>query len=297
VESFKIVNHNTPFVDTPTFFSRYRLQKLRSLLLSGCRISSWGLLKSQTTALTTLRLTAYQLPPVPSLSQLFSILSSSPLLQDFAHFHHQGSYIARLDAPIIQVQLRYLEQLDLQGPFRLVFALLNRLELPNKMDALHLSLCWCSSIDLSQILGPYLGDRVRRRGGIPGGGIGLLAEHGNSIFSLRVGDTRIGDDPTNVVWFVRISAATTVELEDEEAGRLCFDLIAHIQRERVTRLQTNLPILRREELCVEMRNLTHLQLAKTDLPTWSTELVVRRPHASRELLPGLDHIVIAKPTF
>ena len=296
VESFKFVNYGPPFVDISAFFSRYRLQKLRSLLLHGCRISSWDLLKSQTAALTTLRLIADELSPAPTLSQLLSILSSSPLLQDFALFHHQGSYIAGQDALTIHVQLRYLEQLHLQAPFRLVFALLNRLELPDKMDTIILSLSQCSSIDLSQTLGPYLGDRIRRRGRIPGGGIGLLAEHDNSFFSLRVGYTRIGDDPANVVWFVWISASTSAKLEDEEADRLCFDLIAHIQQERVTRLQTNLPILRREELCVEMRNLIHLHLVEIDLFTWFVGLVVRRPHASQELLPGLDHIVITRPT-
>jgi len=46
-------------------------------------------------------------------------------------------------------------------------------------------------------------------------------------------------------------------MEDEEADRVYFDLIAHIQREQVTSLQTDLPILRWKELCVEMRNLTH----------------------------------------
>ena len=299
VESFKVVNYGS-FVDISAFFSRYHLQKLRSLYLSGCRISSWGLLKSQTAALTTLTLTADNVSPVPTLPQLLSILSSSPLLQGFEFFHHRGSYIAGQDALTIHVQLRYLERLNLQAPFRLVFALLNRLELPDKMDTIILSLSECSSIDLSQTLGPYLGDRVRRRGRIPGGGIGLLAQqtqYDNSVFSLRVGDTRVGDDPTNVVWFVRISAGTSAKLEDEEAGRLFFDLIAHIiQWEQVTSLQTNLPILRREE-CVEMRNLTHLHLVKVDPSTWFTELVVRRPHASRELLPGLDHIEIAEPTL
>jgi len=89
----------------------------------------------------------------------------------------------------------------------------------------------------------------------------------------------------------------SAEQENGEADRLCFDLIAHIPREQVASLQTNLPILRWEELCVGMRNLTHLHLIDINLPTWFAELDVRRPHAQRELLRGLNHIVITRPTL
>jgi len=297
VESFKAVTYGPRFVDISAFFSRCHLSQLRSLLLYGCRISSWGLLNSQTAALTTLKLTTDQLSPVPTLSQLLSILSSSPLLRDLLLRHNPGSYVAGRDAPTIRVQLRHLERLRLSGDFHCFFALLSWLELPGKMDTLHPSLYWCPPSSLSQALGPYFGDRVRRRGGIPGGGIGLLAQYNNSTFWLRAGDTRIGDDPANVVWFVEISAATSTPLEDKEVDRLCFELIAHIQWEQVTSLKTNFPILRWEELCVEMHNLTHLYLVEIDLSTWFTELVAYRLHASQELLRSLDRIVITKPTL
>ena len=124
-----------------------------------------------------------------------------------------------------------------------------------------------------------------------------MVEYSNNTFCLGAGDTRIGGDPADVVWFAEISAETYTRLKDKEANRLCFDLIAHIPREQVTSLQTNLPILRREELCVEMRNLSYLNLVDIDLFTWFMEPVVRGPHEFQELLRNLDHIVIIRPTL
>ena len=57
-------------------------------------------------------------------------------------------------------------------------------------------------------------------------------------------------------------------LVDEEAEELDFDLISHIPWEQVINLGTSLLILRSEELCIETRNLTHLNLANIDLSTW-----------------------------
>jgi len=112
-------------VDVSAFFPRYHLPKLRSLHLYGCQISSWGLLKSHTSALTTLMLKPKQLPPDPTFSHLLSVLSSSPLLRDLSLFLGPGSHAINGDAPTIRVQLRHLEQLQLTGHLLRVFTLLN----------------------------------------------------------------------------------------------------------------------------------------------------------------------------
>ena len=82
MQSFIFQSKGPGVVDVSTFFSGYHLSKLNCLRLYGCRISSWDLLKSQTTALTTLELVDTGPSPTPTLSQLLSILSSNPLLQD-----------------------------------------------------------------------------------------------------------------------------------------------------------------------------------------------------------------------
>ena len=267
------MHYGSSFVDISAFFSRYHLPKLRSIHLYGRRISPWGLLKSQTTTLTALRLTTDEL------------------------FHGPGSYVIDGGAPTIRVQLRRLERFYLTGDCHRVFTLLNLWEIPDKMDSQEVVLRRCSPVHLSQTFGSCLGERVQRRGKIPGGGIALLAEYSHSTFCLHTGDILIGGDPAKVVWFAEMSATTKTRLEDEEADRLYFDLIAHIQRDQVTILQTNLPILRWEDLCVEMRNLTYLHLVDTDLSTWFAELGAPGSRTFKELLPGLEHIEVTRPAL
>ena len=89
----------------------------------------------------------------------------------------------------------------------------------------------------------------------------------------------------------------SVQLEDEEAGRLGFGLIAHIPREQAISLQTTLPILRSENLCVKMCNLVYLQLDRVDLSTLFVEPGVHGPHTSKDVLRSLVHIVITQSTL
>ena len=292
VESFIVQSNGLEeVVDVSAFFSGCHLPKLKCLRLLGYRISSWDLLKSQTTALTTLELTDTGPSPTPTLSQLLSILSSNPLLQDLTLSH--GVYGDKWPSP--PVPLRHLQKFHLKSGFRHAFLLLNQLELPDKMNNLNLTLDECSPLDISQTLGPYLGDRVRRRGKFPGGGLGLLANHTPSNLSFRAGGAHQRVDSAQVVWFVEVLADMSVQLEGEEAGRLGLDLIAHIPREQVIRLQTTLPILRSEKLCVEMCDLAHLQLNGVNLPTFFAGPGVYGSHASKDVLRSLDHIVITRP--
>ena len=297
MESFIVRNDDRVFgfVDISAYFSRYRLPKLRFLRLSGCTISSWDLLKPQTTVLTTLELETNRLSPIPTPSQLLSILSSSPLLQSLSVFNTLAPHDGDSDRSAVRVQLRYLKQLYLSGNFERIFWLLNRLELPNKMDSLTLLLQECSPLCLSQTLGPYFGDHVGRRGRVPGGRLGLSATYNSRIFCLWAGDVPKVGDTVETVPFVKVFAIANVDLLDEESDRLCFGLISHIPWEQVTGLETAVPILRSEELCVKMRDLTHLHLVEADLSTWFAEPDIRKPHTFEERLCGLDHIVITKP--
>ena len=165
------------------------------------------------------------------------------------------------------------------------------------MDNLQLFLYECSSLDLSQTLAPYLGDLIRRRGRFTSGGLGLLTNHDPSAFSLYAGDANKGDDSVNVVWFADVSTNMSAIMEDGEAERLCFDLITHIPLERVIYLETTLPILRSEELSVKMHNLTCLNLPGVNLSTWFIEPDVRGSHSFKELLRGLEHVIITRPAL
>ena len=179
------------------------------------------------------------------------------------------------------------------------FELLNRLELPDKIDCLGLTLRRCSPVDLSKTLGPYFGDHIRRRGRFSDGGLGISANRNSNNFRISVGAASGEGDSAKVVWFVVVSIDMGMRLGDEVEGvdGFCLDLMKHIPREEIISFQTPLPILRSEELCVRMCNLTHLHISEADLSTWFTEPDVRGPYAFKDLLRGLRHITITQLTL
>ena len=106
-----------------------------------------------------------------------------------------------------------------------------------------------------------------------------------------------GDDLAEVHRFIKVFTLTNVQLGDEEADELHFDLTSHIPWEEVVGLETTLPILRSEELCVKMRSLTYLHLDEVGLSTWFVEPDIRQPHTFKDLLRSLARIVITEPTL
>ena len=300
VESFAVQSYGEPIPDVSLFFSRYHLPKLRCLRLLGCTISSWDLLKSQTMALTTIELTFSAAPgisPTPTPPQLLGILSSNPLLQHLILSFSRAPHFVDSERTSSPVPLRHLKKLSLSGIFPRAFELLNQLELPDEMDNLYLYLKGCTSANLSQTLGPYIGERVRRRGRSSGGELTVLTMHNYSTLSVYTGDTYQEVDSAEMDWFVEVAVVMNRKLEDEEADELCFGLVGHIPQGRVTSFRTALPILRSEELCVEMCNLTHLYLDQVNLSTWPVEPDARGSHVFKDLLPGLRHIVIDRFTL
>ena len=126
--------------------------------------------------------------------------------------------------------------------------------------------------------------------------MGLFITHSSSFaFIFRVGDTDERDDSAGMAWFMKVGVVKSGTPEKGEAEKRVSDLIMHIPREQIIDIRSTLPILHSEKLCVEMRNLTRLQLDIVDLPTFFVEPGVLGPHAFMDLLHSLDHIVIFAP--
>ena len=291
IESFMLRNTSGLSVDVSHFFSRYHFPKLQRLDLDGYSISPWDLLKSRTASLTTLSLVTNN-PPRPTLSQMLSILSANPNLQSLQLSHDSVPNVDS-DWSSPRVRLRHLKNLHLGSNLPRVFGLANRLELPDKMDGLKLTMIGCSPSDLLQTLGPYLGNRVRRRSL---GRLRLSVYRCDNYFSIHVGDPCEGD----LTWangFVTVEGSASATLGREEADKLCFDIIAHIPLEEVVEVITTLPILHSEKLCVQMCNLTRLHLVDADLSTWFVEPDACEPHVFKDLLCGLRFVTIANPSL
>ena len=126
--------------------------------------------------------------------------------------------------------------------------------------------------------------------------MGLSATNDFSTFHFRIGDAKTRDSG-GMVWFITIDAVMNRTLEREVAEQLGFNLIAHVPQRQVISLRTNLPILRSEELCIEMCNLTRLYLDEVDLSACFAKLDIHEPHKFEKLLPSLDRIILTRPTL
>jgi hypothetical protein len=276
LDSLQLWNRCRPSIDLSDLFSRYHFPKLQRLELLRSSVP-WDLLGLRTSSLTTLSLTTDngQLP-LPTMSQMLLILSANPNLRSLT-LENDSVPRANSDGSTVQIRLRHLETLRLSSTFHRVFRLLDHLEHPDEMDDLRLFLSGCPS-NLLQTLGPYLGNHVRRESADK---LHLTA-YCSPGFHVEVGD----------FWNVRVGGRGQAIGIEEQIG-LCFDLITLIPQERVVSFATDLPILRSEELCVRMHDLTHLRLTDVDIPDSFTVPAAQETHMFRNALPSLSSITIS----
>jgi len=154
IETIVWCNMRVPPVDVSEFFARSRLSKLYLLDLWGSfRIDSWDHLAPQPTLLTTLSLQITGSPQSHlTTPQLFSILASNPNLRKL---DLSGAALPNdSDMSTLEVPLRNLESLYLEGGFRRLFGLLRRLILPAMLDSMDLIVFDPTVEDVSQTLRP-----------------------------------------------------------------------------------------------------------------------------------------------
>ena len=161
VESFILSNYDDAPVDISNFFAHYRFPKLQRLKLDNCAITSWDLLTSRTTILTSLTLHFSRPSPTPTTPQLFSILTSNPSLQEVSLSEDAVPTDSGGESPY-HAPLHHLKELGLDGDPRHVFRLINQLNHPTN-TVVKFTLFDCTTADVLQIVGPYLRDYLRRR--------------------------------------------------------------------------------------------------------------------------------------
>ena len=301
-ESFKLVTapDSESTVELSNFFARYNFPKLRYLQLSGrCVVSSWDSLASRTAALTTLSLGIGNGCPTPTTNQLLSILSSNPYLQRL-DLSRGALPSSNGDGSPSQVQLRHLKKIGFSGHSRDALGLLNRLVPSNKMDRLRLTLSACSTLDLSRVLGPYLGDHLRRRGKLqqgPAVGGGCTEE----LFFLRAGDVKqFNSSHTSdggVDWFMDICGAMAGDGGPQGDGKLFLDSLRHIPHGHVVCYESPSELLKSPELSAGMSNLIELRLVRVRLSGWFVEPDPGGTRAYWELPPSLKYLLLVAPTL
>ena len=293
IEAFTVRNNDggRSAINLSNFF-QHRLPSLRRLCLSGrCQVSSWSSLGLQTTRLTTLSLKIEGNSTAPTTSQLLSILSSNPSLRHLDLF--RGA-VPNFDGSTSKLSLPSLRKLQLKGYSRNIFGLLNILELPDKMDEVRFFLDDCSRLDLSQTLGRYLGDLVRRRGWSREG-LGLWVHPGESRYHLFAGDVTELHGSTHVNWFVIVGVAVRDRMPGgKEASQLSSTLIEQLPLSEVVYLRATVPVLALDGPCAGMTNLVKLHLEDQSLPARFVGPPLGESQEHEEPFPSLKYLSVSR---
>ena len=275
-------------VDMSDFLAYYRFPKLRRLKLENCTISSWDLLMSRTSVLTTLTLDIRYPSPNVTSSQVLSILDSNPLLRKLSLYECAvpGDNAGKLS----QVSLPHLRGLALGGPTAHVLQLLHRLNHPGNMDSLILNLFDGAIEDISDSIGRYLQDYLRRRGRSQSGlGLYLSSE---DIIEFRIEDvagtdlSAPGPAWTNTIVEVVIHL-DQIPPEDllEEA---LLDLIAYVPRTEIVYFRTYGSPIPTEAMSAQLTYLRALYFE-------GTPLHVAFPKSNLDwdgIFPHLQHVTL-----
>ena len=233
VESFVLSNNDNTPVDVSDFFTHYRFPKLQRLILHNCSITSWDLLTSRTTVLTSLTLRLSHPSPTPTTSQLFSILASNPSLQALSLLEYAVPTDSGAESSY-RVSLHHLKELELVGGSRHVIGLLHQLDHPGNVN-LDITLYNRTVADTPRMVGLYLRDYLQHRDKSPNG-LGLSVSRSKRRITLRVGDMgRI--DPSTPVWrrivpFISIALA----LDQTLLEKVFLDLVPYTPQDEVVYL-------------------------------------------------------------
>ena len=299
IESFILLNQDTgptSALDVSDFFAHYRFPKLQRLHLFNCRISSWDLLTSRTSTLTTLVLNLTSPSPTSTMPQLLSILFSNPTLQKVTLGPHAVPNSGG-DETSFRVQLHHLKELELEERLRPVIRLLDHLDHPRNLDLLSLILHDSDVTDVSQTIGPYLRGHFQRRDR-PQSGLSLHVSSGESSkyrgyhIGFQAGDAGEIDfsAPTSVQTnpFVTIAMLLSGTPDRNMLGRAVLDLIAYAPLEEAVYLHAcSNPII--EDTRTRFPNLRTLSFDKMFLSAAfpNPDLIV-----DRKILPSLEYVLL-----
>jgi len=281
-------------VDVSDLFVRHRFPKLRNLHLSGhFSISSWDHLKSTTTTLTNLSLFDNDDPTVspsavPTTSQILSLLASNPNLRSLV----LGSLPINDDGgcdPRPQVPLHHLERISLSGTLHHVFPILHRLEFPEMMDRVEITLHDCTPQGVLEVIGPYIRDYLRRDPRFKdrlGMFVSSTPSHIAFKSSIGVGHDGLNQQPRRGTIYGKFLVLFSQPIHRLAAKRLYTDVLALLSQESITSFEADFSVT--EETLVAMPNLKALYLVG---PVMSDRFLLPDPdgpNAHKKLLPSLQ---------
>lgn len=289
VESFILWNqHTTVPVDVSDFFARYHFPKLQRLDLHYCTISSWDNLMLRTGALTYLSLGFTHPTLNPTMSQLFSILESNPLLQSVK----LSRYVVPDDGDdmsSLRLTLEHLKRLELVGDLRNILRLLDRLDNSEILESLVIILFDCTVTEISQILEPYYRNRFQRHGR-PQSELGLYVRYDTKRIELRVGDfVRVDRGVVHVDKCLTLIIHQIQQFPANVQVEVVLKLIAHVPQEEVIYFRAVGDTMAMCDTYTRLPNLRTLHLNDIHLATLFSEHHLAR---DKSVLPAVENLIL-----
>jgi len=289
VQSSSIESISLRSVDVSNFFARCRFPKLWYLHLSrGITFSSWEYLGPHTTALTTLHLAIEETSHNPSTSQLLSILASNPRLQDVT-LSKRTIPRDNGDGSTFRVPLHNLKRLSLYGPFQSIFQLLYRLDHPETMDEITLSVSGCTVGEITGTFGPYLRDYLRRDRRVQDG-VGIFVSSYGQWVSIQASTPSSVKGRIRRAAFATFSAMLQENLPPPAGDKLCIDFAAYAPREHVVSFGGDLSMEAVRGIVPTMPEIKELCLTSAVLADRFLQPDPDGPLANTKLLPSLRHL-------
>ena len=294
IESLTVTSSNC--LNIFTFLTRYRFPRLRVLSLCCRRILSWDQLKIQAMSLTTLSLSGKGDPTKITRCQFLSTFASFPNLQELSLF---GAIHADDvgGGSTSRVPLRQLKKLHLEGYYCELRSGFDWLEVPDKMDMVHLELARCGREAVLGFFEPYLRDRTQRDDRFRSG-LGLRWSRGPYYISFAVGALgqldALPTEPGHGYPFVSFGIETTDNIPEDEITGLCTNLLAVASQEHVVEFAwgSNSGALGEIDLPFAMPNVEKLFLLESVIS--DTFLQPDQPSHTK-LLPSLRHLYLHDP--
>jgi hypothetical protein len=284
----------TSGADISNFLSRHHFPNLRNLSLSGyLRISSWAwdCLKSHAAVLVNLSVSLVSPSSMPTISQILSLLASNPNIRNLtlvlSRIGDDGGSGSKS-----RVSLRHLEDLTLKGEPHQVFSILQRLELPERVDHTRLEFHNHTSDEVKEVIAPRIRDYLRRdprfedRLGIS---IEVSDDHillGAEVIGVEYhGPDRLPRQAPPHPFFVTL-------LAPDESEKSCIDILALLPQERIVYFEANLSMAVTKEVVVAMPNLKTLYLINAAVSAGFLLPNPDGPNAHTKLLPSLRRLYL-----
>ncbi|KAF9650309.1 hypothetical protein BDM02DRAFT_3127786 [Thelephora ganbajun] len=285
-------------LDLSDFFTRQRFPQLRDLSLSGrFMIWDWDYLARHTMALVNLSLSSNSLSWVPRTSHLLLLLASNPNIRRLSLESLTFENDTRRGSDQYRVSLRHLERLSLTGEFYHVFPILDKLELPERLDYARLEFSEWDDLEAERSIGPYIRDYLQRDPRFEDRP-GIFVSLAGGRITIRVSAIGVGYHgpdrlPPQGPPEVTFSMIPPDYMSPDQREELCVNILALLPRETSVYFETDLSMTAVKKTIVAMSNLEALYLIRALveerflLPRSRTG-----PKAHKKLLPSLQRLYL-----